>query len=88
MSNENILGEAIGNLSREQLLHCADGDENALLSALRNRATDRFFPTKKEKAAALHALMKGPDIVIRRKIVALYETQRADGAINQGVPNG
>ncbi|MDQ5905020.1 MAG: hypothetical protein QG672_2614 [Pseudomonadota bacterium] len=74
MSNENLLIEAVANLSHEQLLQCADGDEKALASALLDRSQDRFGLSKKEKLNAIHALMKGPEMDTRRKIVVLYET--------------
>lgn len=82
MSNENLLIEAVANLSHEQLLQCADGDEKVLASALLDRSQDRFGLSKKEKLNAIHALMKGPEMDTRRKIVVLYETMRPDGAIN------
>lgn len=83
MRNESLLVEAVANLSHEQLLQCADGDENVLASALLDRSQDGFGLSKKEKLNAIHALMKGPEMDTRRKIVVLYETMRPDGAINQ-----
>ena len=81
MRNESLLVEAVANLSHEQLLQCADGDANVLASALLDRSQDGFGLSKKEKLNAIHALMKGPEMDTRRKIVVLYETMRHDGVI-------